>query len=319
MHRKLTPPRAPAAFAFLVDALRPLAGQRIALIAPAGGVRDERIDTATAIMRGADIDVVLGANARAHHRYLAGPAHLRLADLYAAFNQPDVAAVWCLRGGYGSAHLLEQIDWSRIPHDVPLIGHSDISALLEAWRQNGRPAVHGPAATDLATPGHTNEHQDQRIASLAALVDALQGQGAAWPLTHMAGPTGPRSGALVGGNLTTLASLAGTSAALTLDGPSILLLEDVGEAEFRLERCLYQLLDSIDVTQLRAVCLGTFERCTLADGLRSLSTIVAEWLAPLHIPLYAGAPMGHGFANHAWRLGQHSQLAGGWLRPAPLD
>lgn len=317
MHRKPTPARSPAAFAFLVDALRPLAGQRIALIAPAGGVRDDRIATAMAIMRGADIEVVLGAHARDHHRYLAGPTEARLADLHSAFEQAGVAAVWCLRGGYGSAHLVEHIDWSRIPDDIPLIGHSDISVLLEAWRQHGRPAIHGPTASDLATTGDTDKQRHQRVASVAALVDSLQGQGAAWPLAHIAGPSGPLSGQLVGGNLTTLASLAGTSGALTLDAPSILLLEDVGEAEFRLERSLHQLLGSIDVSQLSAVCLGTFERCSLADDMRSLSAIIGEWLAPLDVPLYRGAPMGHGFANHAWRLGEQAQLADNRLSADP--
>ncbi len=142
-----------APLARLADALRPLAGQRIALIAPAGGVQDDRIDTALAVLEAAGIDAHLGAHARDHHRYLAGTAEARLADLHAAFELPDVAAVWCLRGGYGSAHLVDHIDWSRIPSHVPLVGFSDISVLLEAFRQRGRFAIHGPVATQLAMPG----------------------------------------------------------------------------------------------------------------------------------------------------------------------
>lgn len=308
--------RLPRAFAFLVDALRPLAGQRIALIAPAGGVRDDRIDTALAILQAAGIEVCLGQHARDHHRYLAGPADARLADLHTAFEQPDVAAVWCLRGGYGSAHLVDHIDWSRIRDDVPLIGHSDISILLEAWRQHGRPAIHGPTATDLATPGDTDDQQRRRVASVAALIDSLQGQPGSWRLSPANGLSGTQSGRLVGGNLTTLASLAGTAAALTLAQPSILLLEDIGEAEFRLERCLHQLLASIDVQQLSAVCLGTFEGCTLADDMRSLTRMIGEWLTPQRVPLYTGLPMGHGFTNHAWRVGTYAQLINHELKPA---
>lgn len=314
-----TTPRLPRAFAFLVDALRPLAGQRIALIAPAGGIRDERLDTALAILQAAGIEVCLGEHARDHHRYLAGPANARLADLHNAFEQPDVDAVWCLRGGYGSAHLVDHIDWSRIPDDVPLIGHSDISALLEAWRQHGRPAIHGPTATDLATPGGTDDQQRQRVASVAALVDCLQDRPDSWRLSPANGLSGTLAGRLVGGNLTTLASLAGTSAALTLAQPSILLLEDIGETEFRLERCLHQLLASIDGQNLGAVCLGTFERCTLADDMRSLTSMMGEWLTPLRVPLYTGLPMGHGFSNHAWRVGAQAQLIEHELKPGGHD
>ncbi|MGB7756409.1 MAG: LD-carboxypeptidase [Salinisphaera sp.] len=295
-----------APLARLADVLRPLAGQRIALIAPAGGVKNDRIDTALAVLEAAGINAHLGAHARDHHRYLAGTAEARLADLHAAFELPDVAAVWCLRGGYGSAHLVEHIDWSRIPNHIPLVGFSDITVLLEAFRQRGRCAIHGPVVTQLAIPGDTAQEQNQRVASMASLVHLLQGQASEWPLTHMAGTTSPVSGQLVGGNLTTLASMAGTTAALRLETASILLLEDVGEAEFRLERSFQQLIGSIERDRLRAVCLGGFNNCDLADGTRSLTAIFAERAAD--VPLYAGLPMSHGHENSAWRYGNWTSI-----------
>ncbi|MGN8160176.1 S66 peptidase family protein [Salinisphaera sp. RV14] len=304
-----TPLAAP--LARLADVLRPLAGQRIALIAPAGGVADARIDTALAVLAAAGIDACLGAHVRDHHRYLAGTATARLADLHRAFELPNVAAVWCLRGGYGSAHLVEHVDWTRIPGNVPLIGFSDITVLLEAFRQHGRLAIHGPVATQLARPGETAEEQGQRAASMASLVDWLQDRASAWRLTHMAGPTGPVSGQLVGGNLTTLASMAGTAAAPRLDTDAILLLEDVGEAEFRLERSFGQLIGSIQRDRLQAVCLGGFDHCTLADGLRSLAAVFAEWIED--VPIYAGLPVSHGYENWVWRYGSHGSIDAGQI------
>lgn len=295
-----------APFARLADALRPLAGQRIALIAPAGGVKDDRIDTSLAVLEAAGIDAHLGAHARNHHRYLAGTTEARLADLHAAFDMPDVAAVWCLRGGYGSAQFVDRIDWSRIPAHVPLIGFSDITVLLEAFRQHGRFAIHGPVATQLAMPGETADEQSERAASIASLVALLQSQRSVWPAPHVAGPASPVMGQLVGGNLTTLASMAGTLSALRLDRDSILLLEDVGEAEFRLERCFHQLLSTLEADRIKAIGLGGFDNCALADGMRSLATILTEWCPD--IPLYTGLPIGHGAANQAWRSGAMAQL-----------
>ncbi|MES1926024.1 LD-carboxypeptidase [Salinisphaera sp. T31B1] len=298
-----------APLARLAEVLRPLAGQRIALIAPAGGVKNERIDIMLTVLEAAGIDAKLGAHARDHHRYLAGTAEARLADLHWAFELPDVAAVWCLRGGYGSAHLVDHIDWSRIPRDIPLIGFSDITVLLEAFRQHGRAGIHGPVATQLAMPGDTAEEQEQRAASIASLVDLLHGRATDWSLASTAAPTTGVAGQLVGGNLTTLASMVGTAAALRLETDSILLLEDVGEAEFRLERSFHQLIASLDEDRLRTVCLGVFEGCDLADGMSSLAGIIGEYTGARGIALYRGLAVGHGTVNHAWRYAGLARIA----------
>ncbi len=100
--------------------------------------------------------------------------------------------------------------------------------------------------------------------------------------------------------------MAGTTAALRLETASILLLEDVGEAEFRLERSFQQLIGSIERDRLRAVCLGGFNNCDLAEGTRSLTAIFAERAAD--VPLYAGLPMSHGHENSAWRYGNWTSI-----------
>ena len=294
--------------AYLVDALRPLAGARVALIAPAGGVKDERIDIARAVMDAAGIETYLGEHARDHHRYLAGTADDRLRDLQAAFELPNIDAVWCLRGGYGTAQFVQAIDWARIPREVPLIGYSDMSLLLAAFEHRSRRAIHAPVATELALPGDTPAEQAERAASMASLVACLQGQASEWPLLYHSGPSNRLTGRVVGGNLTTLASVAGTPAALTLADDAILVLEDVGEAEFRLERCLQQLLDSLDCRRIKAICLGHFERCALACGMESLIEICAEYAGARGIALYYNAPVGHGFVNHAWRYGARATI-----------
>src|SRR5690625_2861147 len=152
----------PSSLQHFVTLLRPLAGKRIALVAPAGGVRDDRIDTALSVLAAAGVDVHLGQHVRDHNRYLAGTAEARLHDLHTAFEVEKVAAVWCLRGGYGCAHLVDHIDWPRIPGHVPLIGYSDITVLLTAFHRHGKSAIHGPVATALALPGENAIEQADR-------------------------------------------------------------------------------------------------------------------------------------------------------------
>lgn len=290
-----------------IKLLAPLAGKKIALIAPAGGVRDDRIDITLNLLTAAGIQVWLGLNARAHHRYLAGTVSQRLADLHAAFTLPDVAAVWCLRGGYGSSQLIPHIDWAAIPADIPLIGYSDITALLNAFARRGKQGIHGPVATELALPGQTAVQQEQRAAAMRSLVELLLGQRPTRPLlSYSLRPSEPPP-ILSGGNLTVLASLAGTQAGLRLNRNTLLLLEDIGEAEFRLERSFQQLLHSIDPAYLQAVCLGEFVGCQFSRTPDSWHRILKEWLNPLGIPLHSGLAIGHGHANQAWLYGQPCQ------------
>ncbi|RKR02452.1 murein tetrapeptidase LD-carboxypeptidase [Kushneria sinocarnis] len=291
-----------------ITALTSLPDGTLSLLAPAGAVDTDRAQATVEALHQAGLSCELMPRALARHRYLAGTASARLEDLHAAWQHPGVQAVWCLRGGYGSAQLLRGIDWSRIGQ-APLIGYSDITVLLEAFRRHGRPAIHAPVATEAVLDCNSPDANRQRARSLASLAPVLAGEPGGWALRHVAGPKTPLEGMLVGGNLTTLASIAGTPAALTLERPGILLLEDVGEAEYRLERSFYQLLNSLDTEQLQAVCLGSFERCQLANGPSSLEAIFREWLEPLGIALYADAPIGHGADNHAWPYGRPATLS----------
>ena len=293
--------------------LRPLGdGPRtVALIAPAGAVLPERIEATCTLLRQMGYSPHLMPNARARHRYLAGTVEQRLADFHAAFHLPNAAAVWCLRGGYGCAQLIDHIDWDRLP-DVPLVGYSDISVLLSAFHARGRRALHAPVATELAlleqALGPAHKARAESMASIASVLKGCRGHMSA---THVAGPEAEVSGTLIGGNLTTLASVAGTSGALHMPERAILMLEDVGERLYRLERSLCQLLDSLEPSRLSAVCLGSFTDCDTGDS--SVEAMVQEWLAPHDIALYHQLPFGHGVHNQAWPVGRKAGLSSAGL------
>jgi muramoyltetrapeptide carboxypeptidase len=286
---------------------------KIALIAPASAIADKLLDDTLRRLEAQGIDYVLGEHARARHRYLAGLTEQRLADLHAAFEAPDITAVWCLRGGYGCAQLLPGIDWPLLKQASPrpLIGFSDVSVLLSAFHRHELPAIHGPQAGALgqAEPQSPQEYveRERSLASLSTLLRSSQASGH-FDLTHLAGPDTAVQGELIGGNLTALACAAGSDDGLYVPGRAILLLEDVGEAYYRLERSFYQLLRGLDTARLAAVCLGQFTDCPRRDVAHSIEEIFAEHLRPLGIPLYGGAPIGHASVNHAWPIGKQANL-----------
>ena len=288
----------------------PIAG-RVALVAPASSIAEDVFEATLRQLEVLGIDYHLGEHAESRYRYLAGTLEQRLEDFHRAFELPDVGAVWCLRGGYGCAQLVPQLDWARLQaaSPRPLIGFSDISILLSAFHRHGLPAIHGPVASALGLqPLSAPTEQRERLASLASVSRLLSGEDRHLPAAHLNGPKHAVEGELIGGNLTALASTAGTLAALHAPAGAILVLEDVGEPFYRLERSLWQLLQSIDAASLGAVVLGTFTDCPRKNVAHSLEEIFSEYLKPLGIPLYHELPSGHGAQNRAWPYGRMARL-----------
>lgn len=286
---------------------RPL---RVALIAPAGCVDPSVHVTTLQRLTAAGITPVDGRWSHARHRYMGGDIQTRLADLYDAFRRDDVDAVWCLRGGYGSAQLIPHMDWGLLQRLHPrraLMGYSDITVLLNAFHRHGRPVIHSPVATDIARMSWPPTASCPRSKALASIETAMHAEAGHMPIQHLAGPTQAITGTLQGGNLMTLATLCGTSAALTLNAPTLLMLEEINEPDYCIERSFYQLLQTLDRRHLRGVCLGSFTRH--GRPTRSCYSMFAEWLRPMGIPLYGEAPFGHQEDNQAWPYGVPATLS----------
>ncbi|WP_370600249.1 LD-carboxypeptidase [Pseudomonas nitroreducens] len=290
---------------------------RVALVAPASAIAEEVLEATLRQLEVLGVDYHLGEHADARYRYLAGTPQQRLEDFHAAFELEGVSAVWCLRGGYGCGQLVPRLDWKRLQaaSPRPLIGFSDISILLSAFHRHGLPAIHGPVATALGLqPLSAPSEQRERLASLASVSHVLAGNPGKLPAQHLAGPKHSVEGILIGGNLTALACMAGTEGALHVPDGAILILEDVGEPYYRLERSLWQLLNSRGGARLGAVCLGGFTDCPRKGVAHSLEEIISEYVATLGVPLYHGLPSGHGAHNRAWPYGRRALLEGKSLR-----
>jgi muramoyltetrapeptide carboxypeptidase len=285
--------------------LRP--GDRVAVIAPAGPPAPERMALVEPLLAryGLRAKVYPSCHARhAQYDFLAGDDALRMADLYAAFADDEVSAVFCARGGYGCTRLLDALDFSRLmAHRKPFVGYSDITALHAVLQARGELSFHAPMpASDLVVEGA----EDDADALFALLMNPLRaGHVFAPTLLEGAWHVGGRaSGRLVGGNLSLIAALAGTRWALDARG-AIVFIEDVSEALYRVDRLLTQLRQCGLLDAAAGFLLGSF---TEDDD---PVTVLREHFASSGKPVLAGWPAGHGRPNRALPLGARVTLDAG--------
>jgi muramoyltetrapeptide carboxypeptidase len=274
------------------------AGSRVALVAPAGPVLEERLELALERCRRFGLIAVPGAAARGRTGYLAGSDEERLADLQAAFGDPAYDAVWALRGGYGTMRLLARLDLSGVAAAPrAFIGFSDNTAVHLALHARGVTSFHGPNAGSDATP--LTENCLERVLFEDAAAGTL-------PLPPDRPPVrlhgGVAEGALIGGNLAMLAALSGTPGALRAAG-RILFVEDVGETAYRLDRAWTQLVLTGALEGVRGIAYGRFTDCG-AD----VPDLLRELTAPLGVPVLAELPFGHEPDNWTLPLGVRARL-----------
>lgn len=277
----------------LPRALQP--GDRVAVISPCGPVLDHAmLDRGIGVLRAWDLEVAEGSNARATTGHLAGSDDERAADLNAAIADPAVRAAWVTRGGYGLTRILDRIDWQALAADPKIIvGFSDVSALLvAAWRRLGLVSVHGPFAGGLAVLPRWARAHVRSVLFGSGGGDLLVGV----PLAGAS--SGVVRAPLLGGNLSVLAALAGTPDQVDAGG-CILLLEEVAEAPYRIDRLLTQLRRSGTFHGVAGVAVGAPVRCD-PPPMRPSATfaeVLVDRLGDLGVPVVADLPIGH-MADH---------------------
>lgn len=279
--------------------LRP--GDLVAIAASSGAFSEERLRRGVAALEARGYRVRRYLPERAF-RYFAGTDDERLASVEAAFADPDVRAVFAARGGYGATRLLDRLDWARLAASgKPLIGFSDLTAFHLCLFERGARSVHGPVVTRLG-----EEPPD----SLDRLFHILESEAPAHPLAGRTLVEGEAEGRLVGGCLSLIVSLVGTPHLPSLDG-CILFLEEVGEAPYRVDRLLTQLLGAGALDRIAGLVLGDLTDC---EGPNLRGTEVAEEiLSGLGKPMLGRLPFGHGARNLALPHGVRARIAAGQL------
>ncbi|WP_106639190.1 S66 peptidase family protein [Allosphingosinicella vermicomposti] len=293
---------APAAVRPPLKAPRLRLGDTVGLIEPAGFSDDLiEVEAIAGTIRAMGLVPKIGRHVAARHGYLAGTDEQRAADVNAMYADPEVRAVFAIRGGWGCARILPLLDWKTIRANPKLlVGYSDITALHLAFAARaGFPTIHGPNAA--------NGWQEQSWNSLWSLAfngdtpmlqnppsspDALLNP-ERWHTTPIR--PGKAKGRLIGGNLAVLTALVGTSWLPDMNG-AILFIEDTGEAEYRIDRMMTQLALAGILKRLSGVVFGQCTRCT-SDTEDYIGFTVPEvlhhHLAPLGIPAFYGANFGH--------------------------
>lgn len=272
--------------------LRP--GDRVAVVSPSSPPFPERLRAGLDTLRAWGFEPVVMPHARDERGHLAGLDDDRLADLEAAFADPDLRAVFVGRGGYGSTRLLDRLDWDVLASDPkPLVGFSDVTALsLAAWQRIGLVSVHGPFVGGLPALGGPGVRQLRHLLTDPDPVGPLGGIDGGKGIHTVTG--GTTEGALLGGNLATLCSLVGTADHPDLVG-AVVFLEDVNEAPYRVDRMLTQLLRAGVLDDVHGVAVGRFVRCDPPRDRPSLTTdeVLDERLGDLGVPVLRGLPIGH--------------------------
>jgi muramoyltetrapeptide carboxypeptidase len=268
-----------------VQALQP--GDPIDVVAPSSAFEREKFERGIRALRQLGLAPRYGASIFTRTGHLAGDDARRKRELDDALRS-DSKAVILARGGYGLLRFAAELSW--VPRKL-VIGYSDTTVLHELWRRAGVPSIHGPMCTQLG----------EELGDLRRLGTLLFGELPApisWKARTARG--GRTEGKLAGGNLATLGSMCGTPLQPQLRG-SIVLLEDLNEPAYRLDRLLTQLLLSGALEGAKAFVIG--DLTGPGEDPAGREEVVAERLARLEVPVVFGAPFGHAGRNQPVAFG----------------
>jgi muramoyltetrapeptide carboxypeptidase len=266
------------------------AGDLVAVVATAGVVAEDRLRRGVARLENWGLRVQVAPHVLGRHPtlpYLSADDAERAADFTDAWMDPSVAGIIAARGGYGTQRMLARLDWRRMAEVDPkvLVGFSDVTSLHQAVATRlGLVSVHGHVATSL---GGADEASAERLRALllepASVTDLLDEQ----DVSTVVG--GVATGVLVGGNLALLAAEVATPSSRPASG-GIVLLEDIDEEPYRIDRMLTHLLRSGWFDGVAGIVIGAFTDCRPADV---VAAVLEDRLVPLGVPMVSAVDVGH--------------------------
>ncbi len=272
-------------------------GDRVAVVAPAGPFDRALFEEGIAVLA-QRYTPVFDDTLFASHRYLAGADETRAMALQRALDDDTVRAIFTARGGYGAMRLLPSL---RLTTPKWLVGFSDVTALHSAAQEAGWQSLHAPVLTQL---GRQPPDVVQRLFA------SLEGRQVAPLHGTRTVVAGIASGPLLGGNLSVLSRLIGTPYLPSLRG-AVLLLEDVGEQPYRLDRMWQHLKLAGLLREVAGVVFGDFTGCEAKDQPYTSADVLDELARELNVPCAAGFPIGHGVVNQPVVLGARVTLDAG--------
>lgn len=281
-------------------ALKP--GDTVGIVSPASQVSEpERLAMAQQTVDTLGLKAKWGKNVRAKHPYGAASIAERVEDLHAMFSDPEVKAIFCVRGGYSSGQLLNQLDYKLIARNPKIFaGFSDITALhLAIHKMTGLVTLHGPVLLSHFTP-YTMECFKRALfntAPLGQLTNPNDTDSRKFNHSSQTIASGKARGRLIGGNLTLISTTMGTPFEIETKD-RIFFTEDVEEEPYRIDRMLTQLRLAGKLTQSAGIVFGECKGCRLkekdpASWSVPLENVLNLELGNLKIPAFSGLTIGH--------------------------
>ena len=293
-------------------------GDTIGIVAPASAPIDAKaIDRSVKVLQSLGFKVKLGKHLRKKQGFLAGSDEERLGDLMSMFRDPEVKAILCVRGGYGTARLLPLLDYKVIRANPKIfVGYSDITSLHCAFLKKANLVTfHGPM---LHSDFCKKDMPDFTLQSFLNTLTQPYAAGSICKTYHgkiSVLRRGKASGRLLGGNISLLCTTLGTPYQPSFK-KKILFLEDLDEAPYRFDRMLTHLLNAGVLQQVAGVAVGLNRNCIDPQAKKrkqywqTVEDVLKERLAPLKVPVVAGLPFGHVPLNATLPMGVQAELDG---------
>ncbi len=283
------------------------AGDSVAILAPSGVLknRDKEMQQAKDLLRSWGLHVAIGKHVYEDGQHFAGTDAQRAEDLQAALDNPNIKAIWCARGGYGTVRVLDHLDYTQFKqHPKWLVGYSDITALHNDIHNLGVETMHAMMCTSLTDDLAEIEN------TVVSFKSALFGENMSYLIDGSEyNKTGKAFGQLVGGNLTLLHTMLGSRTSIDTAG-KILFIEEIGEYKYHIDRMLQSLKRAGYFDNLQGVIVGDMSKIrknTTPWG-SSIEQLILDVFEDYDFPILFDFPAGHEDDNRALILGRTIQL-----------
>lgn len=281
-------------------------GATIGIVCPAGYMPLEKAQTCINTLKSWGFNVKIGATlGGSSNNYFSGTDEERLQDLQQMLDDDSVHAVLCGRGGYGLGRIVEDISFKKFKKNPKwIIGYSDVTVLLSHIYANYKIAgLHSPMAAAFNDGGGETDY-------VLSLKRALNGEPANYNCaSHAYNKIGEAEGVLVGGNLSLLVHLSGTSSDIKTKG-KILFIEDVGEYLYNIDRMLWHLKRTGKLDKLAGLIIGGFTDSKDTDRPfgKPVHDIIHDIVKDYDYPICFGFPVSHSIENYALKTGVEHRL-----------
>ncbi|MFT5617433.1 MAG: muramoyltetrapeptide carboxypeptidase [Arenicella sp.] len=274
---------------------------KVAVVSTAGKISETQIKTGLETLKSWQLEVEMGKSVHGNHGYFAGTDSERLIDLQLALDNPEIKAVFCARGGYGTTRIIDQLDFTQFQQNPKwLIGFSDITALHSHIHNFQIQTIH---ANTLSTFGNELVSEELRKILFGEKSNQLNAE------KHNLNRTGNTSGLLIGGNISLLTGIIGTKSDFSTEG-KILFLEEVGEPLYYLDRMMTHLLRAGKLDSLAGLAVGGLTEMTNPgnkfDG--TVEDIILDKVAQFSYPVAFNLPFGHQDENFPLVCGAEYRL-----------